>query len=193
MVGSGLCLSNCQAAELNKILACSFLLQCFLNWTCRVPRNIIQTEALPWLEGCTGGNGWNWKELKNLLAGVAGDGEGRIMLATLPAAGKREPHASLLQDHDSSSGPRAGVVMSAWDGKHMQCSAAQCSTYANREHWPSLVYGIAVPPRTDVCQVFPITCQSQLLVHELGKCPHPVWAATNADKLDVKHECVGIS
>lgn len=43
---------------------------------------------------------------------------------------------------------------------------------------PSLRGCLPGPPR--------LARQSQLLVRELGKCPRPVWAAANADKLDVK-------
>lgn len=100
----------------------------------------------------------------------------------MPARGGTTPAAA---------DPGAGAAVSAGDGKCVRCGAARRGTYTDGEHRPSPVHGVPVRPRADVCQVLPIARQSQLLVHELGKCPHPVWAAANADELDAKYEHVG--
>lgn len=60
------------------------------------------------------------------------------------------------------------------------CGAVQHGTVLTlmESTGPSLRGCLPGPPR--------LARQSQLLVRELGKCPRPVWAAANADKLDVK-------
>lgn len=91
--------------------------------------------------------------------------------------------------------PEAGAMVPGLEGARSLAEprgASPRGTYADGEHRPRAVHGVAVRPCADVSQVLPTALEPQLLVHELGKRLHPVRTAANADKLGVKCEFVGI-